>query len=154
MDAMIVRAAATYAALVLMKQYKKETTQTQQGPFELALALFAGEAVAAFWPLWVLFPLFLLLIAAMLKRKKGESGKLQHTSKSPTTAPPLQKERPALAMPLPLIIDGMIQHDHLRELRQTELWLRQQLRKLGYRDIKKIAYCSLKGKESFFIDSF
>ncbi|ALA51286.1 MULTISPECIES: YetF domain-containing protein [Shouchella] len=154
MDAMIVRAAATYAALVLIKQYKNETTQTQQGPFELALALFAGEAIATFWSLWVLLPIFLLVIAAILKRKTGESGKLQHTSKPPTVAPPLQKEGPALAMPLPLIIDGTIQHDHLRELRQTELWLRQQLRKLGYRDIKKIAYCSLKGKESFFIDSF
>ncbi|WYQ56461.1 YetF domain-containing protein [Bacillus sp. FSL W7-1282] len=154
MDAMIVRAAATYAALVLIKQYKNETTQTQQGPFELALALFAGEVIAAFWSLWVLLPIFLLVIAAVLKRKTGESGKLQHTSKPPTVAPPLQKEGPALAMPLPLIIDGTIQHDHLRELRQTELWLRQQLRKLGYRDIKKIAYCSLKGKESFFIDSF
>lgn len=55
---------------------------------------------------------------------------------------------------LPLIVDGSIQHDNLSELKQTELWLRQQLKKFGYKDIRKIAYCSLKGKHSFFVDLF
>lgn len=53
---------------------------------------------------------------------------------------------------LPLIIDGNIQHENLNELKRTELWLRQQLKKFGYKDIKKISYCSLKGTQSFFID--
>ncbi|WP_100406579.1 DUF421 domain-containing protein [Bacillus solitudinis] len=55
-------------------------------------------------------------------------------------------------MPLPLILDGRVQHDHLKRIDQTPLWLRQEMRKLGYRDIKKISYCSLKGDHSFYVD--
>ncbi|MFZ3588296.1 DUF421 domain-containing protein [Bacillus sp. DJP31] len=43
---------------------------------------------------------------------------------------------------LPLIIDGAIQERHLKILGQTNLWLRQQLRDLGYTKIKQISYCS------------
>ncbi len=38
---------------------------------------------------------------------------------------------------LPLIIDGKIQKDHLRRIKQTELWMKQQLKKRGYPDINK-----------------
>lgn len=55
-------------------------------------------------------------------------------------------------MPLPLILDGKIQEEHLAQINKTSFWLRQQLRKLGYRDIKKISYCSLDGPNTFFID--
>ncbi|WP_096188249.1 DUF421 domain-containing protein [Evansella halocellulosilytica] len=55
-------------------------------------------------------------------------------------------------LPLPLILDGEVQEDHLSEIGKTPLWLRQQLRKLGYREIKKISYCSLNGDQQFFID--
>ncbi|TWI56265.1 DUF421 domain-containing protein [Halalkalibacter nanhaiisediminis] len=55
-------------------------------------------------------------------------------------------------MPLPLILDGKVQEEHLRQLSQTPLWLRQQMRKLGYRDIKKISYCALRDQDTFFVD--
>ena len=55
-------------------------------------------------------------------------------------------------MPLPLILDGKVQEEHLRQLNQTPLWLRQQMRKLGYRDIKKISYCALRDQDTFFVD--
>ncbi|UCZ54355.1 DUF421 domain-containing protein [Bacillus shivajii] len=55
-------------------------------------------------------------------------------------------------LPLPLILDGKVVEDHLKEINKTPLWLRQQLRKLGYRDIKKISYCALNGDRQFFID--
>ncbi|MFC0561835.1 DUF421 domain-containing protein [Halalkalibacter alkalisediminis] len=55
-------------------------------------------------------------------------------------------------MPLPLILDGKVQDEHLNQIKQTPLWLRQQMRKLGYRDIKKISYCALKDKDTFFVD--
>lgn len=55
-------------------------------------------------------------------------------------------------LPLPLIIDGKIQHGNIQILQKTELWVRQQLRKLGFRDIKTIAYCVQYEDESFFID--
>ncbi len=56
------------------------------------------------------------------------------------------------SMPLPLILDGKVQEEHLKKINQTSLWLRQEMRKLGYRDIKKISYCSLKDNNTFFID--
>lgn len=41
-----------------------------------------------------------------------------------------------------LILDGVIQEDQLKEMNKTNLWLRQELRKRGYHDIKQISYCS------------
>ncbi|WP_059102776.1 DUF421 domain-containing protein [Shouchella shacheensis] len=58
-----------------------------------------------------------------------------------------------ITLPLPLVVDGQIQREHLEQLKQNEFWLRQQMRHLGYRDIKKISYCSMKGEHSFFVDA-
>jgi len=55
-------------------------------------------------------------------------------------------------LPLPLILDGKIQEDHLRKINQTPLWLRQELRKLGYRDVKKISYCAYHDNQTFYVD--
>lgn len=55
-------------------------------------------------------------------------------------------------LPLPLILDGRVQNDHLKEIGRNQLWLRQELRKLGYRDVKKISYCSLDRNDQLFID--
>ncbi len=55
-------------------------------------------------------------------------------------------------LPLPLILDGKVNEEHLEQINKTPLWLRQQLRKLGYRDVKKISYCTLHDDDTFFID--
>jgi uncharacterized membrane protein YcaP (DUF421 family) len=52
---------------------------------------------------------------------------------------------------LPLIIDGKIQKDHLRRIKQTELWVKHQLKKRGYPDIKRISFCSIQNGQ-FYID--
>ncbi|KAA9026423.1 DUF421 domain-containing protein [Niallia endozanthoxylica] len=52
---------------------------------------------------------------------------------------------------LPLIVDGVIQYDHLHIINKTELWLRQQLKQKGYLDIKKISFCSYQNNQ-FYID--
>jgi uncharacterized membrane protein YcaP (DUF421 family) len=72
------------------------------------------------------------------------SGKLSVIEKqnSPKNSPELQ---------LPLIIDGIIQEGNLETINKNNLWLRQQLRKLGYNDIKQISLCTF-GKGIFFID--
>ena len=60
-----------------------------------------------------------------------------------------QKQQPGLLFPL--IIDGRIQEENLEAIHKNNLWLRQQLRKLGYDDIKQISLCTF-GKGIFFID--
>ncbi len=55
-------------------------------------------------------------------------------------------------LPLPLILDGKVQMDHLETIGKNSLWLRQELRKLGYKEIKKISYCSLNDNQTFFVD--
>ncbi|MGM0921019.1 MAG: DUF421 domain-containing protein [Bacillota bacterium] len=52
---------------------------------------------------------------------------------------------------LPLIIDGLIQEENLFRIGKTNLWLRQQLRELGYIDLKNISLCT-HNKGAFFID--
>ncbi|WP_226680212.1 DUF421 domain-containing protein [Sutcliffiella horikoshii] len=55
------------------------------------------------------------------------------------------------SMNLPLVMDGVIQEEHLKQIDKNNLWLRQQLRSLGYKDIHKISYCSY-DHGVFFID--
>lgn len=52
---------------------------------------------------------------------------------------------------IPLIIDGMVNEENLTRIDKTNLWLRQELRKLGYQDIKKISFCSFENGK-FYID--
>lgn len=52
---------------------------------------------------------------------------------------------------IPLIIDGVINEDNLNRINKTNLWLRQELKNKGHRDIKKISFCSFENGK-FFID--
>ncbi len=52
---------------------------------------------------------------------------------------------------IPLILDGEIDEENLNRINKTNLWLRQELKKQGYRDIKKISFCSYENGK-FFID--
>lgn len=51
----------------------------------------------------------------------------------------------------PLIIDGEVQHRHLNRLNKSEEWLKEELIKVGYNNIKKISYCSY-NDDTFFVD--
>ncbi|PLS01273.1 DUF421 domain-containing protein [Neobacillus cucumis] len=52
---------------------------------------------------------------------------------------------------IPLIMDGQIDEENLRRINKTNLWLRQELKKKGYRDVKDISFCSYENG-NFFID--
>ncbi|WP_240376462.1 DUF421 domain-containing protein [Bacillus piscicola] len=54
--------------------------------------------------------------------------------------------------PLPLIIDGKVQADHLQKAKKDELWLRRELRKAGIMHIHDISYCALHGDGVLYID--
>lgn len=63
-----------------------------------------------------------------------------------------EKTNKAMNLPLPLIKDGKVQEDQLERIHKTNLWLRQELRKLGHKDIKNISYCSIDGNGELFVD--
>lgn len=52
----------------------------------------------------------------------------------------LEKNKKTLEWPL--ILDGKVQEENLGKINKTNLWLRQQLRELGHRDLKQISYCT------------
>lgn len=62
-----------------------------------------------------------------------------------------EKEKQSGGITIPLIVDGEIQEKNLERIEKNLLWFRQELRKLGYRDIKNISFCSYQNG-NFFID--
>lgn len=52
---------------------------------------------------------------------------------------------------LPLIIDGVIQEENLARINKTNLWLRQELKARGYKDVGQISFCNY-DKKKLFID--
>ncbi|MCR6110265.1 DUF421 domain-containing protein [Bacillus sp. A301a_S52] len=59
--------------------------------------------------------------------------------------------RPAF-IPLPLVLDGEVQEDHLYEIGKDVHWLRSELRKKGVVEVRSISFCSLNRDDSLFID--
>lgn len=54
-------------------------------------------------------------------------------------------------MTIPLIVDGAVQEENLKRIDKTNFWLRQELKKKGYPDVKIISFCSFEGGQ-FFVD--
>lgn len=54
-------------------------------------------------------------------------------------------------LPLPLILDGVIQTRHLSLLNYQEAWLIKELQHRGYHDFRSISYCSFHNGD-FYID--
>jgi uncharacterized membrane protein YcaP (DUF421 family) len=52
---------------------------------------------------------------------------------------------------IPLILDGNIEEENLKRINKTNLWLRQELKKQGYQNVKQISFCSFENGK-FFID--
>nr|WP_206701339.1 DUF421 domain-containing protein [Cytobacillus firmus] len=52
---------------------------------------------------------------------------------------------------IPLIIDGTIQKTNLETINKSDFWLRQELRKEGYKEISTISFCSYENGQ-FYVD--
>ncbi|MFT8318367.1 MAG: YetF domain-containing protein [Sporolactobacillus sp.] len=65
---------------------------------------------------------------------------------------PVRDETPMPEMALALIEGGKIRADNLRKIGRTQLWLRQELRKFGYRDIRQVNYLTMDSTGNFFMD--
>ncbi|WP_409270781.1 DUF421 domain-containing protein [Neobacillus sp. SCS-31] len=76
------------------------------------------------------------------------SGKLSVFTKE---SPGKKKKSSQGDITMPLIIDGIIQEENLRRINKTSFWLRQELKKQGAPEIRKISFCSYDQGE-FYID--
>ncbi|MDG5470923.1 DUF421 domain-containing protein [Jeotgalibacillus sp. ET6] len=54
----------------------------------------------------------------------------------------LRRGRREGELSLPLVMDGIIQRDHLSKIHRDEQWLRAELKKEGYDQLDKIFFCS------------
>ncbi|SDM86801.1 Uncharacterized membrane protein YcaP, DUF421 family [Fictibacillus solisalsi] len=84
-----------------------------------------------------------------------EFGILESTGKlSVITKEVRDSDIPYSGLPLvfPVILDGKIQEEHLKKLDKTSLWLRQELRKMGFRDTKKITLCTINKNGTLYVD--
>nr|WP_322787870.1 DUF421 domain-containing protein [Salibacterium qingdaonense] len=63
-----------------------------------------------------------------------------------------KEEAEALSYPLPFIIDGHIQWDHLERAGKDEMWLRRELHKAGIDYVKKVSYCVMQENGVLYID--
>jgi uncharacterized membrane protein YcaP (DUF421 family) len=55
-------------------------------------------------------------------------------------------------MPVPLIVEGKVQDEALKEIGQTRFWLKNEIRKRGYRDFREVFYACLNPEGNLYID--
>lgn len=63
------------------------------------------------------------------------------------------KKNKSVSITIPLIVDGKIQHEGLKESDKSEQWLRRELKKRGHGKIENISFCSFQDGK-FFVDYF
>ena len=79
--------------------------------------------------------------------KKDES---QQEEKGADTFPPQFRYE---ILPIPLVMDGKIQHESLTKLEKNLFWLKNELRKKGVTDLKDVFLCTIDHKGQLFIDT-
>lgn len=62
-----------------------------------------------------------------------------------------KKEKNNTGITLPLIMDGVIQKEHLEAIEKDKNWLKEKLQELGYEDTENISLCNFQDGE-FYID--
>ncbi len=58
---------------------------------------------------------------------------------------------PSEGLPLPLVMDGVIQRDNLTRGRLSEDWLREKARESGYSDLNEVLFCCLNSQGEMLI---
>jgi uncharacterized membrane protein YcaP (DUF421 family) len=81
-----------------------------------------------------------------------EFGVLETTGKLSIIKRNRDTERSPLQMILPLVLDGKVLEDNLEKVEKTAFWLRQELKKAGFKDIKEISFCTLNEDGSLYVD--
>lgn len=57
------------------------------------------------------------------------------------------------ALPLPLIMDGKVNDDNLKQIGKTRFWLKQQIQAKGLADFKQVFFCSIDHTGKLYINA-
>ena len=82
----------------------------------------------------------------------GKLSVFPKAAKQPVTPSDLGVVTPRTSLPLPLIVDGQVLDGNLEKIGKTRFWLRGELEKYGYSDLKKIFYCSIDNPGEIWFD--
>ncbi|MBO8163864.1 MAG: DUF421 domain-containing protein [Brevibacillus sp.] len=55
-------------------------------------------------------------------------------------------------LPIPLILDGKVREDALKQIGKNTFWLKQQIHNRGIREFREISYCSYDSEGRLYID--
>jgi len=81
-----------------------------------------------------------------------EFGILETTGKLSIIKKDEESENTPIQMIMPLILDGKILEDNLEKMDKTSFWLRQELKKVGFKEIKNISFCTLNEDGTLYVD--
>lgn len=73
----------------------------------------------------------------------GQLSVIPKSQKRPVTPSDLNIKTQYEGLPTNLIIDGVVNHDNLKKVNLTEDWLKKELKKFGFKDIRNILFCCL-----------
>lgn len=82
----------------------------------------------------------------------GKLSVFPKATKRPVTPEDMGLFVPRTGLPLPLIVDGYVMDGNLEKIGKTRFWLRNELQQYGYKDFKKIFYCSIDNQGKLFFD--
>ncbi|MGG6313585.1 DUF421 domain-containing protein [Paenibacillus macerans] len=57
------------------------------------------------------------------------------------------------ALPLPLIMDGKVNDDNLRQIGKTRFWLKNQIQSKGLSDFKQVFFCSIDHNGKLYVNA-
>lgn len=164
-----------FLALLLLFGFRKTMSEkiANQSCAEFLLVIAAAElsVVAVVQPdkplIPLLVPLLILIFAFrsrfLLYRFTANWSTRDHLiqyhndteKKSEIAGAPAVQHRPNNAPPrmgLSLIENGKVRGDNLKQIGKTQLWLRQELRKFGYRNIRQVNYLTMDSLGNFYMD--
>lgn len=81
----------------------------------------------------------------------GQLSVIKKAQKRTITKEDMNIETSYDGLPIPIIMDGVVEYEHLEKLNLSEKWLESELRKKGFNSPKQIFYASLDSSGSLYI---
>ncbi|GIP50479.1 DUF421 domain-containing protein [Paenibacillus sp. DXFW5] len=88
---------------------------------------------------------------SVVPKDKSEQGK--GGQQAPKREASLSAKIKFEALPLPLIMDGKVNDENLKQIGKTRFWLKNQIQSKGLTDFKQVFFCSIDHKGKLYINA-